>query len=144
MDENLQRIWWSESTMWFQICQFIRWKPPGSSQWPDPSEGEREIWRNDSSFNSKAGFPIKTKSQITDALLASMCNVVCSRIWIWQRVENLFFFRRVVNIEKWYTAATSLFLLLSPACPINNRKQLLWTKNCFSKHRSHYFSHFAH
>ena len=25
---------------------------------------------------------IKTKSLITDALLASMCNVVCSRIWI--------------------------------------------------------------
>ena len=144
MDEKLQRIRWSESTMWFQICQFIRWKPPGSSQWPDPSEGERESGEMILlSTPKQVSGRKKTNSQITDALLASMCNVVCYRIWIWQRVE-LVFFRRVVNIEKWYTAATSLFLLLSPACPINNRKQLLWTKNCFSKHRSHYFSHFAH
>ena len=144
MDENLQRIWWSESTMWFQICQFIRWKPPGSSQWPDPSEGEREIWRNDSSFNSKAGFPIKTNLQISDALLAGCCAMLCVLGFGIIKSRELVFFRRVVNIEKWYTAATSLFLHLSPACPINNRKQLLWTKNCFSKHRSHYFSHFAH
>ena len=75
-------------------------KAPGSSQWPDPSEGEREIWRNDSSFNSKAGFPIKTNSLITDALLACCCAMLCVLGFGIIKSRELVFFRRVVNIEK--------------------------------------------
>ena len=110
----------------------------------------RSIWRRTGNlakwffFQLQSRFPDKNKFADYGRVVGFHVQCCVFQDLDLTKSRELVFFRRVVNIEKWYTAATSLFLLLSPACPINNRKQLLWTKNCFSKHRSHYFSHFAH